>query len=325
MHNRYFVLLYYLIKQRAMTQGRGNFFKLSYPPNSRNPAIINCLKLYENEQYGRHVVTTQKLKTGDIVAIEKPFYKSLDKRLQPSRCASCLKSSLSQLISCQKCNSVKFCSEECKEFAWEEFHKHECSTIDELSQEDGFLMMVERTMFKVLSICRSLENLEKLIMETHHKPMTIFDVDVNGENDANEKLILVCHSLEFAPPTEDELIFANKFVTQHEFIKLLCKTEDQQNFLTNFVARFIGILNRNSFTLHWPSSTDDETGCGIFPFACLLNHSCSPNLIRICVDGSEIFIARHPIEVNQQLFISYQYVDFFFLNVCLFIRLITFK
>jgi len=290
-----------------MNQGRrADFFNLTYPSNRRNPAIVDCLKLCENEQYGRHVVTTRKLSTGDVVAIEKPFYKSLDKRADPTRCANCLQSSSSALISCTACSSVKFCSEECKDLAWEEFHKHECDYIDELSNEDAFLMSVERSLFKVLSICGSLENLEKLVRE-HRQPMTVFDIDLSeSKEDVNEKLILVCQSLESAPPTEDEIIFATRFVTQHEFIKSVCKSVDQENFLINFVTRFIGILNRNSFTLHWPSSThEDETGCGIFPFACLLNHSCSPNLIRICVDGYEVFIARHPIEADEQLFISY--------------------
>lgn len=290
-----------------MTQGQSSFFKLSYPPSRDNPAIIECLKLCQNEQYGRHVVTTQKLKSGDVVAIEKPFYKSLDKRSEPSRCANCLDSSSLELITCSSCSSVKFCSEKCKEFAWEEFHKHECKLIEELSDEDGFVMMVERTMLKILNICGSLEKLENLINE-NTQLMTIFDVDLKeSQNDVSEKLILVCNSLESALPTEDEIIFANKFVTQHEFIKESYKTDKQKNFLINFVIQFIGILNRNSFTLHWPSeSKEDETGCGIFPFACLLNHSCSPNLIRICYGGSEVFVVRHPIEANEQLFISYQ-------------------
>lgn len=290
-----------------MNQGQANFFKLSYSPSSQNPSIIECLKLCENEQYGRHIVTTRKLNSGDVIAIEKPFYKSLDKRSDSFRCVNCLGSSLSPLISCSTCSSAKFCSEECKKFAWDEFHKHECSSIDELDKEDGFLMMIERTLLKVLSICGSLENLEKLIDE-HSEPMTIFDVDMsNSIYDANEKLILVCHSLESASPTEDEIVFANRFVTQHDFIKTVWKTEQQQNFLISFVCKFIGIMIRNSYTLHWPSSNnDDETGCGIFPFASLFNHSCSPNLVRICVEGFEVFIARHPIEANQQLFISYQ-------------------
>ena len=289
-----------------MDQGQSKFFQLSYPSNPQNPAIIDCLKLCEDEHYGRHVITTKRLNSGDIVAIEKPFYKSLDKtRSNPTRCASCLRSCSKQFISCSSCSSVKFCSGKCKILAWEEFHKYECNSIDELSQEDGFLMMVERTLFKVLSIC-DLENLEKLVNE-HFEPMTIFNVNMKeNQSDVKKKLILVCHSLESAPPTEDEIIFANKFVTQHEFLKSVWKTEEHCNFLINFVIKFIGILNRNSFTLHWPSSTENETGCGIFPFACLINHSCTPNLTRFFVDGCEVFIAKHPIEANQQLFISYR-------------------
>lgn len=287
---------------------KNNFFKLSYPPNEKNPSIVNCLKLSKDNKFGRHIITTRQLNSGDIIAIEKPFYKSLDVNALHGRCLNCFQSRSSQLKSCPTCGSVKFCSKECEKISWERFHKYECGTIKKMTQDDAFYIMIQRSLFQALHVCGSLENLENLV-KGFHTSTTVFDLDLNRNLDeVEQKLVLVCYSLEDAQPTELEMLFAENFVERHEKVKNLWRNQDQRSFLITFVTKLIGIMNRNSFTMHWTSSTSDgdETGCGIFPFASLINHSCSPNLFRVCVDGSVALTARHPIQPNEQLFICYQ-------------------
>lgn len=50
-----------------------NFFKLSYPSNPKLPFVADCLEVKKSEKYGRHVITNQDLKVGDIVVVETPF------------------------------------------------------------------------------------------------------------------------------------------------------------------------------------------------------------------------------------------------------------
>ena len=82
-----------------------SFFKLSHPANEKIPFIVNCLELREDEKYGRHIVTTQDLKTGDFIAIEEPFFKILDKKSKYSRCSYCIKSNNLSLSPCTGCTS----------------------------------------------------------------------------------------------------------------------------------------------------------------------------------------------------------------------------
>lgn len=84
-----------------------NFFKLSHAPNIKIPFIVNCLELCENEKYGRYLVTKKDLKTGDVIAIEEPFYKFIDHEVCHSRCANCLKSNNLNLIPCATCTKGK--------------------------------------------------------------------------------------------------------------------------------------------------------------------------------------------------------------------------
>lgn len=286
-----------------------NFFKLSYPTNPKNPSIVKCLKLCVDEKFGRHIVTTQKLNTGDIVIIEKPFHKSLTKIVTQGRCVNCFKSNFLDLLPCSSCTTVMFCSDECKKSAWESFHKFECSSIDDMTEDDSFLMMIQRSLFEILSICGSLENLEKLV-EENPTPITAFDIDMNSydSNYLNKKLILVCQSLECAPETLEDVKFAKSFVDYHEHVKEVWKTEKQRDFLIKFIVKFIGIMNRNAFKTHWPSpsSNVEEQGCAIFLTISMLSHSCSPNLFRVRDGENMVLIVRKPIKVNEQLFLAYQ-------------------
>lgn len=82
-----------------------SFFKLSYPANEKIPFIVDCLRVTENEKYGRCVVTNHNLKPGDVIAVEEPCFKSVDESAHYSRCANCLKSKFLNLLPC-----LDFCS-----------------------------------------------------------------------------------------------------------------------------------------------------------------------------------------------------------------------
>lgn len=84
-----------------------SFFKLSHPPNEKIPFIVNCLELREDNNFGRHIVTTRDLKAGDIIAIEDPFFTFWHDSGDVWRCSFCLKSNFSSLIPCQKCAKGK--------------------------------------------------------------------------------------------------------------------------------------------------------------------------------------------------------------------------
>lgn len=84
-----------------------NFFKLSYPPNETIPFVVNCLELREDEKYGRFIVTTTNLRPGDVIAIDEPIFKYLDKELCAKKCACCLKTNDLSLLPCWFCTNSK--------------------------------------------------------------------------------------------------------------------------------------------------------------------------------------------------------------------------
>ena len=85
-----------------------NFFKLSYPANDKIPFVANCIKLQESKKFGRHLITNQALKTGDIICIEEPFHKFINNSARFSNCANCLKREKLNLFPCLHCDYSKF-------------------------------------------------------------------------------------------------------------------------------------------------------------------------------------------------------------------------
>lgn len=83
------------------------FFQLTYPANDKIPFIVNCLELRESHKFGRYVVSNKNLRIGDVICIEEPFYKFIDKEFCYRRCANCLSSNSFSLISCSTCVSCK--------------------------------------------------------------------------------------------------------------------------------------------------------------------------------------------------------------------------
>lgn len=288
-------------------QTSNDFFKFSHPTHELNPAIIHCVELRYDKKFGRHLVATKPLRTGDIVIMEEPFLKSLDKNFTHGRCTNCFKANQLALIPCDFCHSAMFCSILCKTEAWVTFHKFECDILDEMDEDENFYLMVQRSFFEIIWICDGNYRKLKKVLDTGSSTVTsIFDVDL--KNYTREQLLQVFFSLESSEPTDEETSFARSFVSHHKALKSMWKNQQEKEICINLTLKIMCIMNRNAFTMHWRSNSEncDEQGCGIFLTVSLINHSCSPNLMRIRKDGKLILVAREPILKNEQLFICYQ-------------------
>lgn len=81
-----------------------SLLKLSHPQHAKLPFIADCIELRHSKVYGHHLVTTRQLFAGDIIAIEKPFYKFIMNDARYTNCANCLKSEKLNLFPCCYCN-----------------------------------------------------------------------------------------------------------------------------------------------------------------------------------------------------------------------------
>lgn len=108
---------------------QSNYKKTEYIPNIIHNQSIPCaseaLTVCTNDKFGRHVVTTRDVQPGEILVVEKPYSKILSLNEAYTHCSYCLQAHWA-MIPCEFCIYVMYCSEECKEKAWDEYHDVEC-------------------------------------------------------------------------------------------------------------------------------------------------------------------------------------------------------
>ena len=92
------------VDERDAQRDPWNFFKLSEKANKKIPFVIDSIEMRESKQFGRHLITNRALKTGEVICIEKPFYKLIMNSARFSHCGNCLKSENLNLFPCCECN-----------------------------------------------------------------------------------------------------------------------------------------------------------------------------------------------------------------------------
>lgn len=89
-----------------------NIFKLSLPVNKNLPFLANCLKLKEDEKFGRYIITSKDLAIGDVIAKDSAFcsvpiseshFVTVPENNIYQRCNNCLKTNYLHLIPCKFC------------------------------------------------------------------------------------------------------------------------------------------------------------------------------------------------------------------------------
>lgn len=77
-------------------------FNLSHPRRQNLPFVADCLELKQNELFGRHIVTSQSLRPGTVIAVEEPFIKFRNLQsmefFEHQRCFNCLRSKKLNLV-----------------------------------------------------------------------------------------------------------------------------------------------------------------------------------------------------------------------------------
>ena len=323
------------IMEEYQTEASIDFFKLSYKPNDKIPFIVNCLELREDEKFGRFIVTNMNLSPGDVIAIEEPFYKFIDKEVTYSRCKNCLKSNDLNLSPCATCVSCKmnfsfifsifnlatfvlpamYCSSKCKLDHEQLIHHVECNK----KPLPPVLVVCTKMLLTAVSIAGGLNELRGLLKGC--KRQTVFEYDLSNpdDRDYDKNLLIVVNSM--AMSESSKIVMSEKMKSTFNYAPFasLWETDDERNFLIECFHNQLRIHNTNQLemgehTIEW---SNDEPywyvktiGSGLCPFASLFNHSCDANIKRTCVGNKIAFIVARPIAAGDQLFLSYGYSSY---------------
>jgi SET and MYND domain-containing protein 4 len=163
----------------------------------------------------------------------------------------------------------------------------------------------------------SIEKLQEFMEENENANSTVYDFDFSTESSeginylkclvslSRSSKMFPLHSCEEILSSHPEVknIWTNHKTFIREFLLRICQTNDLY-----FHGIFSGSLKRNlsADPLSALRSLQQSIGSGWFPFCSLINHSCSPNVIRIYVEGRVALVVCRPIAKGSQLFDCYK-------------------
>ena len=313
------------------------FLKLSYDANPKMPFIVDCLKLKKNSNESRYNIITEKdLKIGDVVAIEKPFYTvsfgtdetsdAVEKDLVYQRCFHCLKDNFLDLIPCDGCEKVMFCSVECLDNGQLMYHKYEC-LINGLMEGFQHAVRAMRSFFYALYLFDDkIEDLKTFIMSRGYVRKTVFDYDMRHvDTKQTRRDMLHCFYSFVAPDCQIDSSIFNLIFNTHPILSTMWDKE--KDFIWSFLRRNIEITQMYAHAFfRWPGNAkemmlvedEDDTkefqsirkkvGGGVFLLMSLFNHSCVPNVHRHFNYNNKLhLIVCRDIKKGQELFISLKY------------------
>lgn len=296
--------------------------KLSYPRHEKVPFIANCLDLKESKEFGRYIVTNRDLKVGQVVAIEDGFCTLTLPCVSYQRCANCLDECELSLIPCDHCTSTMFCSEECANEAYDSFHKYECPVIDFIHKMfNSIQLSAIRVSLCALTSFDSIADLLHFTKDPTNHAINAFTLDYSREPMPKSELYKPIHTLETNQEKRSTAdLFQRAVVTavirkallENTPLTELLQLDDEINLLTELIFRHLQTASTNFHRLETlantmdPNNLDDVSyGSGAYGFCSLINHSCSPNIVRLPIGQRiSVFVLR-PIKAGEQLLDNY--------------------
>uniref|UniRef100_A0A182R8T1 MYND-type domain-containing protein n=1 Tax=Anopheles funestus TaxID=62324 RepID=A0A182R8T1_ANOFN len=311
------------VKGSDNSQAHGDELKLSYNAYETLPQVAECLELAESEKFGRFIVTNRKLNAGDVVILEQPFCRLLRDVYRCIRCDFCLKESIFTLIPCERCTVAMYCTAECMDKAYKQYHRVECPIIRNMWRIFTKLpvLSLRVVITAIYSFDYNLQAMEEHLGKLDKKKVNAFTMDWTKAT--SRDVYDTVHVLETnanARDSKDRMLrvffttIIRKLLMEHTDLGIICRLDfDLSELLDNLILRHLQTSAVNMHSLHYMEYQPDQQlyelenhASACFPLLSMLNHSCAPNVTRVTLlDGRCAVIVNRPIPKGGQLYDNY--------------------
>lgn len=286
--------------------------KMTYKSNPITPNIAECLELVSSEDQGRYIVTNKNLSPGDVLAIEEPVIMNLDVQLIYTRCTYCMIEGLGTLIPCPNCTKTMFCDKNCYDRAYKEYHKYECGIVDDLlNYFNRPQYCALRTALYAFNKYEKFSDLVAAVENSETKNVNVFNIK-NEPFQCIHNLATNQEKRNNSDLFKRAIIGAvlNFILEKYTPFKELVDDEEKYDFFLTILFRYLQMAPTNYHSLHAIEDPDDLEasgvyGSGAYPFSSLVNHSCAPNVERVCMGNKIAMVVLRPLKIGQQLFDNY--------------------
>jgi hypothetical protein len=166
--------------------------RLTYIPHQNVPFVVRVLEMRTDPKYGKGLYAKTDLNPGDIVIMEKPVIRTLALDIR-DRCSYCFKENHLNLLPCDHCTVVMFCSTTCQKQAYAEFHKYECSMIDAIMEmKQNCVLLTMRMTWLAMRTFRSTFEWKKFVNSFHYENTDNFHLNHQSEDLTDQYSSIMC-------------------------------------------------------------------------------------------------------------------------------------
>ncbi|XP_075991011.1 protein-lysine N-methyltransferase SMYD4-like [Anticarsia gemmatalis] len=309
--------------------------------NGPNPQFQNAsasIELVRKFEMGRHVVARELLNRGDVMFIEEPYVVVPVQKSFEYICDGCAIDKINP-IPCLVCSFSIYCSVECRQQAWDHYHKYECSGV----QMHFFAHLgLGHLGFRVL--LRSAREGYPGLLESGHRVESAKDIfdyykqfDPLQIYEQDDRFLHMFHLMSNLDrmPDEDYLQYAiyagllTQYLIEHtNFMEFLDQqlghqlpTHELHVFSAALIFRSIGQMVMNAhatFSLveykldmfHFDAEAAREPretriATAVYPSCSMMNHSCDPNITSMFMGTKLVVRAAREIIPGEPVFNCY--------------------
>ncbi|XP_026724526.1 SET and MYND domain-containing protein 4 isoform X2 [Trichoplusia ni] len=308
--------------------------KLNGPRHKSYISASAKLRVEYDPDIGRHVIANEDIAVGEVIVQEDPYIGMVMKNQLALCCGYCFKRKLT-LRPCPYCCFTMYCDKECGDKAWEEYHMYECPMIATLLRMNfsKLEMLALRITIKARTdhqdwecVFASVLDAETLLY-TNHWGHVIVDGNQGDRWVYDSQYYSSIQTLCTNDEKRDISDIFQKSVSAAVLLHCLAvvnfnKLDGGDIYMKQKIKRFAagtlllhmmtGPTNMHSITANVENESGnfvDEYNLGIAPYAflSLINHSCSPNVVRYSKLGTTrmSLIALRPIKKGTMIVDNY--------------------
>lgn len=286
---------------------------LSFDEHKQFKGVANCLQIKYNHGFGRHVVTKSDLEIGKTILIERPYQivGSENTNLGRDRCLHCFREGRN-LVPCNTCISSNFCHDGCME---ESVHKMSCNMAVPSIETFRFQLVFEM-LYRIIIDFPKVDLLMKTV-EHLLKGEEVYDL-TTAQRDFCRIFQLAHHHDKLSDEAIDELLhqisIAFVIIIKRPQFKNKFSKGKYRTFLQHLILHIYHVADYAIELVQYFIKNEDGTmydigtqtyAKGMYPFACYINHSCTPNVYIFSIGDRLICKVIRPIKKGEQIFRCY--------------------
>ncbi|CAO1430154.1 unnamed protein product [Diamesa serratosioi] len=290
------------------------FFTLSHPENNNLSFMIDNIEI-ASDHNGHHLITKVPLKCGDVVAMERTFASSSLLESYSKKCGNCNKYGILDLLPCEDCCSVMFCSQRCFETAKKGYHQYECDVLDKIrhsftSNHTKYLLI--KPLFKAMAMFEGSIKYLKHFLDKHKKATPLEVILTRPDMPTEKELLILSVSTScWRHYTDRERSLRESeyeaMIRLYPKLNDLMKISHYKTFILDFfLKQSKGLVAQMSSVKL--GGTDGDLFGSVSALKKFMVHSCAPNMHVFVYDNGDLaHIVQAPIPAGGQLTVGHTY------------------